>query len=64
MRSHSDIVKAAGPAEIALARGKSIHTVRSWVIRDRIPADEWAAFAERGWATLEELAESLARKVA
>lgn len=57
MTSHTDIVKRAGKAEaIAIARGVSPHTVRSWALRDSIPAEHWAWFASEGHATLEELA--------
>ena len=57
MRSHHAIVKAAGAEKIAEALGiPSIHTVRSWIIRNRIPAEHWAGVASHGWASLEELA--------
>ena len=55
-RTHADIVKEIGPANIAQRRGLSIHTVRSWIVRDSIPSEHWAAFAADGWASLEELA--------
>lgn len=62
MRTHSEIVKAAGTTEeVASARGVSVHTVRSWVQRNSIPADQWAAFAASGWASLEELAVAAAQ---
>lgn len=57
MLTHSDIVKAAGPAsEVARLRGVSVHTVRSWQQRNSIPAEHWSAFAADGVATLEQLA--------
>ena len=56
MRSHSDIVKAAGPADLADKLALPIHTVRSWMQRDSIPPEKWAWFAEQGHATLAELA--------
>ena len=63
MRNHSDIVRAAGgPEEVALSFGVSRHTVRSWIQRDSIPADQWTAFADRQIASLEELAGAAARK--
>jgi hypothetical protein len=65
MATHSDIVKRAGkPEEVALANGVSVHTVRSWVQRDSIPAEQWAWFARSGHAQLEELAEYAAQKAA
>jgi uncharacterized protein YjcR len=63
MRTHSQIVAAAGRAEeIAIRRGVSVHTVRSWAQRDSIPGEHWAGFAEDGHATLEELAVAAAAK--
>ena len=57
MRTHTDIVRAAGGAEpVAVARAVSIHTVKSWMARDKIPDEHWSAFADAGWASLEELA--------
>jgi hypothetical protein len=57
MRTHAQIVAAAGkPEEVAIRRCVSVHTVRSWVQRDSIPAEHWAAFADEGNASLEELA--------
>lgn len=65
MLKHSDIVKRAGtPEVVADWRGVSIHTVRSWIQRNSIPADHWLAFVNAGHATLEELAETAARKTA
>jgi len=57
MRSHADIVKAAGPQSVADGCGKSIHTVRSWVQRDSIPSEFWVWFRDKGVAGLDELAE-------
>jgi hypothetical protein len=63
MRTHSDIVAAAGkPEEVALRRGVSVHTVRSWAQRNSIPAEHWAGFAADAVATLEELAIAAAAK--
>jgi hypothetical protein len=56
MRDHPEIVRAAGVEAVAEATGASIHTVRSWVQRESIPAEHWKLFADREWATLEELA--------
>jgi hypothetical protein len=65
MRTHSEIVKAVGsPEKVAEHCGVSVHTVRSWIQRDSIPADQWAAFAKDEWATLEELAMAAARRAA
>lgn len=59
MRTHPDIVKSVGVEAVAEATTASIHTVRSWVQRESIPAEHWKLFAGRGWATLEELAETV-----
>jgi len=65
MKTHSDIVRCAGkPEEVASALGVSVHTVRSWIQRDSIPADKWAAFARAGHASLETLAEAAATRSA
>jgi hypothetical protein len=65
MRTHAAIVAAAGkPEDIAVSRSVSVHTVRSWMQRDSIPAEHWAGFADDGHASLEELAlAAAARKV-
>lgn len=57
MRSHSDIVTTAGVEEIARLRGVSVHTARSWVQRDGIPAEHWTGIVAAKHATLAELAE-------
>ena len=66
MTTHSEIVKNAGkPEDVALACGVSVHTVKSWIFRNSIPAEHWADFAGAGWATLDDLAEiARAKKVA
>lgn len=63
MRTHSDIVKQAdAPDVVAAARNVSVHTVRSWIQRNSIPAEHWAAFAQAGWASLSELADAAAER--
>jgi transposase len=65
MRDHRTIVREAGTAEeIADRRGVSVHTVRSWILRNRIPAEQWAGFAADGKATLQELAETIPGRAA
>lgn len=59
MRTHSEIVAAADCDKIAEMREASVHTVRSWGQRNRIPAEHWPAFVQIGAATLEELAASV-----
>lgn len=41
------------------ATGASVHTVRSWIQRESIPAEHWKLFADNGWGSLEELAETV-----
>lgn len=56
MRTHAEIVAAAGTAEqLALRCSVSVHTVRSWQQRDSVPPDMWAIFVDDGKATLDEL---------
>lgn len=62
MTNHRETVRAAGtPEEVATWRGVSVHTVRSWIQRNSIPAEHWLAFAEAGHADLEELARGAAK---
>jgi hypothetical protein len=58
MRSHREIIKAAGAEAVHMAVGGrvSIHTVRSWMQRDSIPPEHWLALADAGLTTLDELA--------
>ena len=57
MKTHGQIIKdVKGAKNIAVECRVSVHTVRSWITRDSIPAEHWAAFAGNGWASLEELA--------
>ncbi len=65
MRSHAQIVKAAGPVEtVAEQRGVSVHTVRSWIQRNSIPSDQWNAFAGDDVELLREIAVSAEQKIA
>jgi hypothetical protein len=63
-RSHSEIMDAVGASNVASLLGVSVHTARSWIRRDSIPAEHWLMFSEHGHATLEELAKAAARKPA
>lgn len=62
MRSHAEIVRAAGAEQVAEQQQVSIHTARSWILRDSIPAEHWQSFADHGWATLEDLAGYAAKR--
>ena len=56
MRDHAQIITAAGkPETLAEKLGVSVHTVRSWVQRNSLPADHWQAFVDDGAASWEEL---------
>lgn len=62
MRSHSQIVRDAGPATVAALTGKPIHTVRSWAQRDSIPAEYWALLVSDQHCTAAELMLAAASK--
>ena len=65
MRSHAQIVKAAGAVEaVADRHGVSVHTVRSWIQRNSIPSDQWNAFAGDDVELLREIAVSAEQKIA
>lgn len=58
MRTHADIVRAAGPENLAEQFKVSVNTARSWMTRSSIPPEYWAVLAEDGKASLEELAQA------
>lgn len=59
MQTHPDIIRKAGtPDEVAAKLGVSVHTVRSWLQRERIPSDRWADFANLTEVPLEEILET------
>jgi hypothetical protein len=63
MTNQASIVKSAGELEtVASVCSVSPHTVRSWILRDSIPSDQWATFAANGWASTDLLAELAANK--
>lgn len=62
MRTHTEIVSAAGADRLATLRSVSLHTARSWAQRDSIPSEHWADIAREQLATLEELAAAAAAK--
>ena len=64
MRSHADIIRAAGVLVVhdTLGLEGKLHTVRSWVQRDSIPDQHWKALADAGLATLDELAAAAAAR--
>ena len=55
MRSHSEIIRKATASVVAELTGVKIHTVRSWVQRNSIPADQWATLVAEGHCTPDEL---------
>ena len=60
MRDHAAIVRSAGAVEtVATRTGKTEPAVRSWIYRNRIPPEVWSDFAREGWASLEELADTV-----
>ena len=62
MRSHRDIIQKAGAdaVHVALGRRVSIHTVRSWMQRDSIPAEHWRGLINAGLATANEMIDAAA----
>lgn len=59
MATHQEIIQTAGAANIRDILGlESVHTVRSWAQRNRIPAEWWPDLAVAGIATLDELRSS------
>lgn len=65
MRSHAQIILDAGGYKAVFLRlhwnGK-LQTVKSWVLRDNIPAEHWRALVDQGVCTLDELATWAATK--
>ena len=62
MRTHSEIIRVATPQVVSDLTGTSIHTVRSWVQRDSIPSEYWAALINADHATADELIGAAAAK--
>ena len=55
MRTHSQIVRDVGAAELAALTKAALPTVYSWSQRNSIPADQWLALVENDHATADEL---------
>lgn len=64
MNTHADIIRRAGFPRVLDLTGSSIHTVRSWVARDSIPAKWWKPLSEAGITSLDELADAASREAA
>jgi hypothetical protein len=62
MRTHSEVIRVATPQVVSDLTGTSIHTVRSWVQRDSIPSEYWAALINADHATADELIGAAAAK--
>lgn len=62
MRTHAEIIRTVGEEAVASLTASSIHTVRSWVQRDSLPARYWSALVEAGHATADELMSAAAAK--
>jgi hypothetical protein len=62
MRTHAEIIRAAGEEAVASLTKASIHTIRSWVQRDSIPAPQWATLVAAEHCTAEELMTAAAAK--
>lgn len=62
MRTHADIIRNAGEDAVHALTRASIHTIRSWVQRDSIPAPHWVTLVTAGHATADELMAAAAAK--
>ncbi len=63
MREHSQIlVEAGGPSAVALKLLVPPGNVKQWRRSNSIPAPYWKAMVDHGFATLEELASSAAKR--
>lgn len=62
MRSHSEIIRSATAQTVSELTDTSIHTVRSWVQRDSIPSEYWAALIAAGHCGADELIDAAAAK--
>lgn len=62
MRTHAEIIRAAGEDVIVSLTKASVHTIRSWVQRDSIPAAQWATLVSAGHCTADELMTAAAAK--
>lgn len=63
--SHRAIIaRNNGPAAVGRLIGVDPNTVKAWNRNDSIPAAHWHAVAGAGLATLDELAEAAARRLA
>lgn len=63
MRTHRDIIKDAKATKVAKRFNIEPGTVHAWVRSDSIPGGYWPAFAEAGFATLDELAAAALEKL-
>lgn len=57
MKTHREIIADHGERELAALCGVSVHTVRSWKQRGKIPGKYWAPLSRGGKASLSELAD-------
>jgi hypothetical protein len=64
MRSHSEIVRKVGEADLVTLTGASVHTIRSWVQRDSIPPRFWELLVSKKHCTADELMAYAAAKKA
>jgi hypothetical protein len=62
MRTHSEIIRAAGIQTVCTLTDKPVSTVSSWSLRDSIPSEYWALLIRAGHATPQELIEAAAAK--
>lgn len=64
MRTHTEIIRTVGEAEIAALTGAPSLTVRSWMQRNSIPSKHWELLVSNGHCTADELMAAAAKRAA
>lgn len=64
MRTHTEIIRAAGEQTIADLTGAPVLTVRSWAQRDSIPSKHWELLVSKEHCTADELMAAAAKRAA
>ena len=62
MRTHAEIIQAAGVTAVSKLTDKPISTVSSWGQRNSIPSEHWAALIGAGTCTADELIDAAASR--
>ena len=64
MRTHSQIVTDATTAKLVEVTGCKYQTVKSWEVRNSIPAEHWQALIDSELAAADELIAAAATRAA